>query len=253
MKYLILCLTIVSNILVAETFDVSISNFKFTPNDLTIKVGDTVRWTNNGGFHDVTEDNNVFSSGAASSSTFVFEHTFTSVQEVLYYCTVHSTPGRDINQFMNGRIVVEALEEPFQINQGISGAWFFSETSGSGLLLDLRPSDKFIFAAWFTYDTAQAVKTIGSSDNRWLTASGKYENDKATDMELFHTSGGLFDNSQSVSTEQVGTMTIEFSDCNTGTVNYSIPDENLTGSFPIQRVLAGTESLCENLSNNAEN
>ncbi len=247
MKFLI-PLLLMTQFVTAEVFDVTISNFKFTPNNLTIKVGDTVRWTNVQGFHDVTEDNNNFSSGAASSSAFVFEHTFNSVEEVFYYCTVHSSPGRDINTFMNGRInVEESSMEPFAINQGIAGAWFFPETSGSGLLFDIRPSDKFAFVAWFTYDT-QAAKNIGSSNARWFFAQGNYSNGKFENFSLKKTTGGVFDSTTEITNEEIGNISIEFTDCNSGVVTYNIDTENLSGSFPIQRVIPGSESLCEDLN-----
>jgi plastocyanin len=246
MKKIALLLILVCSIVSAETFDVSILNFRFIPNDLTIEVGDTVRWTNNQGFHDVVADDNSFSSGAASSAAFVFERTFNSVEEILYYCSVHSQPGRDIDDNMNGKItVIEGVAEPtFEINQGISGAWFFPDTSGSGILFDIRPSDKFIFAAWFTYDVETTTK-IGSEDNRWFAVNGNYEGNIAENVALFHTFGGIFDNPQDVTSEQIGTMTFEFSDCNTGIASYNITEGPLIGSFPIQRAVPGTESLCE--------
>jgi plastocyanin len=92
---------------VAATHDVTVRNTFFTPNNITIAVGDTVRWTNNAGLHDVKADDNSFSSPTATS--FVFSRTFMSVAEVRYYCSVHSSPGQNINTNMNGRInVVEA-------------------------------------------------------------------------------------------------------------------------------------------------
>jgi plastocyanin len=91
---------------VAATHDVAVRNNFFTPNDLTIEVGDTVRWTNNGGFHDVTADDGSFNS--APSNSFTFSRTFTSVAEILYHCSVHSSAGRNINSNMNGRINVVA-------------------------------------------------------------------------------------------------------------------------------------------------
>jgi len=252
MKSIYLILLLMSSLVSAETFDVAIWNFKFTPNDLTISVGDTVRWTNTAGFHDVTEDNNVFSSGAASSSAFVFERTFNTIEEILYYCTVHSTPGQDINTNMNGKItVIEAAGETFNINQGISGAWFFPDTAGSGFLIDIRPSDNFFFAAWFTYDVASMAK-IGSEDNRWFTVQGNYTEGSAIDLPIFHTSGGIFDNSQTTSTEQIGTASFVFDSCTGGNLTYSITEGSLSGSFPIQRVLPGTESLCEDLDTPAK-
>lgn len=97
----------------AATHEVTVGNNFFSPNDLTIEVGDTVRWTNNANrTHDVTADD--FSWASETSSSFVYERTFDTVEEVLYHCTVHSSPGRDINQNQNGRInVIEgAQNEP---------------------------------------------------------------------------------------------------------------------------------------------
>ena len=248
MKLFSLLLILITSFLSAKTFDVAISNFKFTPNNLEINVGDTVRWTNTQGFHDVTEDNNAFSSGAASSSPFVFEHTFNSVQEVLYYCTIHSTPGRDINLNMNGRInVTQAAAAPFIINQGISGAWFFPDTAGSGILIDIRPSDQFFFAAWFTYDVASTQPKIGSPDNRWFTIQGNYVDGSATNLPIFQSSGGILDNPQTTTATQVGTMSFDFNGCNGGNVSYTFDAEQITGNFPIQRAIPGTELLCESL------
>jgi PKD repeat protein len=91
----------------AETHDVSVVDNRFSPNDITITVGDTVRWTNaaGGALHDVTSDDGKFSPSVTASS-FTFSLTFDSVDEILYYCTIHSSPGRDRNTRMNGRVVV---------------------------------------------------------------------------------------------------------------------------------------------------
>jgi plastocyanin len=92
----------------AETRDVIVGNNFFEPNDLTIQVGDTVRWTNQSGrTHDVTADDGSFAS--VTSSNFTFSRTFNSVAEILYHCSVHSLPGLDRDTNQNGRItVVEA-------------------------------------------------------------------------------------------------------------------------------------------------
>jgi PKD repeat protein len=94
----------------AVTHQVSIGDNFFSPNNLTINVGDTVRWTYSGGRnHDATADDGSWSS--PTSSNIDFSHTFNSVEEVLYHCTVHSSPGRNINSNMNGRInVIQAVE-----------------------------------------------------------------------------------------------------------------------------------------------
>lgn len=90
----------------AATHDISVRNTFFTPNNITIEVGDTVRWTNTSGLHDVTADDNSFAS--TTSSNFVFSRTFLSEGEVRYFCSVHSSAGQNINTNMNGRINVIA-------------------------------------------------------------------------------------------------------------------------------------------------
>ncbi len=92
----------------AATHEVLVRSNFFSPNNLTIEVGDTVHWSSSGGLHDVTADDNSFAS--PTSSSIDFSRTFTSVAEILYYCTVHSSPGMNIDNNMNGRInVVEAV------------------------------------------------------------------------------------------------------------------------------------------------
>lgn len=93
----------------------------FVPNDVTINVGDTIRFQNEQGPHEVAADNNSWISPTGQG--WVFRRTFNSPGEVLYYCTVHSTPGQNINSFMNGRINVVG-RPPVRLNRGMSGAWF---------------------------------------------------------------------------------------------------------------------------------
>jgi plastocyanin len=76
----------------------------FTPSTLTITVGDTVRWTNTGGNHNVVADDNSFTSGPPSSGPWVYEFVFTSVGVNPYYCVVHGGPG---GAGMSGVITVE--------------------------------------------------------------------------------------------------------------------------------------------------
>ena len=49
------------NVAVAEVHEVTLQNFSFNPNDITIQTGDTVRFSNIQGFHDVTADDQSFS------------------------------------------------------------------------------------------------------------------------------------------------------------------------------------------------
>ncbi len=79
----------------ADVHIVNLGNNFFSPNDLTKKAGDTVRWVNNSThLHDVAADD--FSWASQQSESFVYERPFNTVAEVLYHCTVHSKGGRNI-------------------------------------------------------------------------------------------------------------------------------------------------------------
>jgi plastocyanin len=71
---------------------VIISGFAFSPNIITVHVGDTVTWKNNDGVtHTVTSDSNstvAFNSGNMNDgATFTF--TFTTAGDYWYHCTIH--------------------------------------------------------------------------------------------------------------------------------------------------------------------
>jgi len=83
-------------------------NFTFTPSQLTIKVGDAVKWTNTGGFHNVIADDNSFTSGPASTSAWVFQFTFNSPGTNPYYCVIHGAPS---GVGMSGVITVDAVTD----------------------------------------------------------------------------------------------------------------------------------------------
>jgi plastocyanin len=235
----------------AATIDVQVVNFRYVPNDITIQAGDTVRWTNQGGLHNVRADDGSFGNNA-SNDAWVFSRTFNTPGEVRYHCQIHSGPGQDINQAMNGRITVDPAGTSFAINQGIAGAWFNSATGGQGFMMEVRPSDRFFFVAWFTFDDddspgAPAGAKLGDSDQIWLTAQGNYDGATAQ-IPIFNTVGGRFNNNRPTTTTQVGTMTVSFTSCTAGTVTYSLPGDSLQGVIPIQRVVPGTEALCQTLA-----
>jgi plastocyanin len=63
----------------------------FDPDTVTINVGDTVRWRNEGGNHDVTADDDSFST-PTSDAAWTFSHTFNAAGTNGYYCSVHGLP-----------------------------------------------------------------------------------------------------------------------------------------------------------------
>jgi len=227
----------------AAEITVTLRNFEFVPNDITIQVGDTVKFVNEAGFHDVRADDGSFGNTAAGAP-WEFSQTFNSAGEVLVFCSIHSSPGASIDSNMNARITV--VEGPsFTINQGLSGAWFNPLTSGQGILFDIEPGNQFIFGAIFTYETAVASK-LGAPEHRWLTVQGNYQGNTAQ-LPIFVTSGGVFDQPIPTSTVPIGNATVTFESCTAATLGYELDDPPLSGSIPLQRVIPGTEALCQQL------
>jgi plastocyanin len=73
--------------------EVAMQSSQFQPKELTVKVGTTVKWTNNDqARHTVTSDTGVFDSGnLGKGQTFSF--TFSQAGEYPYYCTFHGGKG----------------------------------------------------------------------------------------------------------------------------------------------------------------
>ena len=70
--------------------EVNISNFSFGPNELEVKVGTTVTWTNKDGTnHTVTSDDGAFDSGTLRRGSS-FSFTFTEAGTFTYHCNFHS-------------------------------------------------------------------------------------------------------------------------------------------------------------------
>ncbi|MEM9555610.1 MAG: Calx-beta domain-containing protein [Acidobacteriota bacterium] len=89
----------------------ALPNNTFSPANLTISVGDTVTWTNGGGFHNVAASDGSFrcaqgcdgqgGDGAPSSAAWSFSITFDQPGTINYVCEVHEALG------MVGSIVVQ--------------------------------------------------------------------------------------------------------------------------------------------------
>lgn len=249
----------------AEVHLVSIQSSRFSPNDITIAPGDSVRWTltasgggcgvygcgggeGEGTAHTVTADDGSFSSGGPQES-FVFERQFNTPAEILYYCDVHSSAGQNINTNMNGRITVMGAEPAFQINAGLNDAWFNPATPGQGFFVNVFPDIGQMFVAWFTYDVQRpdgaATAELGEPGHRWLTAFGPYADDQAV-LDVEFTAGGVFNAAEPAPGQTTGgTLTLEFTGCNAGTLFYDMPSLDLSGSVSIQRIALDNLPACE--------
>lgn len=89
----------------AVTKTVTITDFQFTPNTLTINIGDTVKWLNNGPTSHTassTQTGELWDSGTLASGAF-FEHIFNTKGSYSYHCSIHPS--------MTATIVVRSPEQ----------------------------------------------------------------------------------------------------------------------------------------------
>lgn len=143
----------------------------------------------------------------------------------------------------------------FQINAGLNDAWFDPATSGQGFFFNVYPDIGQLFLAHFTFDAerppADLAAIVGEPGHRWLTAIGPIEGNRVS-LEITLTRGGLFDDGTPVeSTTPYGSYELEFHDCASATLQYSIPGAELAGTIELQRVVKDNEALCEALSSGA--
>ncbi len=75
--------------------------FAFSPAEITINVGDTVRWVNTDGvFHTTTSTSGLWDESLGQEGAS-YEHTFDEVGTFAYRCNPHAT-------FMTGAVIVQA-------------------------------------------------------------------------------------------------------------------------------------------------
>jgi plastocyanin len=80
---------------------VSIDNFTFNPQKLTVKAGTKVTWTNKDDIpHGIAATGNAFARSAAIDTDNTYSFTFTTPGAYQYFCYIHP--------HMTGTIVVEA-------------------------------------------------------------------------------------------------------------------------------------------------
>lgn len=121
------------------------------------------------------------------------------------------------------------------------GAWFNPATDGEGILFDFGPTLDLLFMAWFTF-TLESVEPvdppamdIGSAGQRWMTSLLSLDGNIASGS-LLGRQAGAFDSppTESEANVNIGTITIEFIDCDLARVDYVINTAGVSGSFDIQ-------------------
>ncbi len=140
----------------------------------------------------------------------------------------------------------------FRINKALAGGWFNGATPGQGLFFDIYDDRNQMFAGWYTFDLSRPVDgtaELGEPGHRWLTAFGTV-NGAVADLDVYLAAGGVFDASDPPIGDQtiVGSMTVEFSDCMVGSVDYSLTAPAVSGQFALEPLADSHVELCEFLT-----
>jgi hypothetical protein len=156
--------------------------------------------------------------------------------------------------YINQAIQAYYDSKPFEMNAGLSDAWYNPVTDGQGFFIVVFPDLGKVSLSWFTYDTEQpsedVVANLGDPGHRWLNALGRYSGNQAV-LAVKIASGGLFDTpaeEAEVTRTRDGTIILTFDDCNSGTVEYDIPSVVRQGIVPIERIVGDNIALCEALT-----
>jgi hypothetical protein len=142
-------------------------------------------------------------------------------------------------------------QRPFQINYGLTDAWFDRTVPGQGVFINVFPKSRTMFVGWFTFDLEGFIPavpiTIGAGEHRWLTAQGRYYDDSA-DLDLFLTKGGLFNQGQpKPNTTPYGNLHLQFSDCESSVMRFSVPQGQIEGDIHLSRVSSERVELCREI------
>jgi plastocyanin len=93
----------------------------FSPEVVTIRAGDTVRFVNVDGFHNVLSDDGTWTSGPAASAPWTYSRVFPVPGTFGYYCVPHGGPGTGM---FGTVIVLDSIElgHGSQITEDLNGA-----------------------------------------------------------------------------------------------------------------------------------
>ncbi|MBX7132104.1 MAG: hypothetical protein K1X67_05425 [Fimbriimonadaceae bacterium] len=163
----LMCLAVHS---IAVTHDVMIMDFAFSPANITIQPGDTVRWSNHDFVpHTATALNGLFNSGTIfSGGTWSF--TFTTAGLANYRCNIHPHMTGSVNvastsATVSGNITLEAYIP------GASGQHIMFEVRDGASVVDTQMVMLGAGGA-YSFATSQiGTRAIAAKGDHWLSKS----------------------------------------------------------------------------------
>jgi len=142
------------------------------------------------------------------------------------------------------------------LNQhGLTGSWYEPATSGQGfavqIIPDQTPGNGVAFVSWFTFDTVVG----GAERQRWYTLQGPVVTGQPNaSLTIYQNTGGNFNAPPATNAQAVGTATLSFDTCSSGSLSYTFSDgSSRTGTVPLTRLLPNvTCSLTTPFPTNAD-
>jgi hypothetical protein len=127
---------------------------------------------------------------------------------------------------------------PNRVQHGFTGSWYEAATSGQGIEVEVYPSSTSstgsMFVSWFTYDIAAG----GADHERWYTAFGSLVfGQPVVPLTIYQNTGGSFNAPPITNGQAVGTATLYFNACTSGSFSYSFSDgTGRMGTIPLTRL-----------------
>ena len=120
---------------------------------------------------------------------------------------------------------------PINADFTFSGNWYNSATDGQGFSVEVNPMNGAVFVPWYTY--APGGAGAGAAGQRWYTASGSFAaGSRSIALDIYETTGGVFDTHTvpGPSSVKVGTGTLAFQTCSTGTFDFTFTSGSSSGA-----------------------
>jgi len=142
--------------------------------------------------------------------------------------------GTTLNPLLSAALVIEGPAVDYLIDEGINAHFYNPQTDGQGLLLEYVPNTQIVVAYWFTFGA--------NNEQQWMLGTGTPQGNQVT-MNMSATTGGQLNSDQVVSEVPWGELTLIFTDCFSGEAHYNGREQQLSGSFPFQRLYLA--ELCQ--------
>jgi hypothetical protein len=117
------------------------------------------------------------------------------------------------------------------IGPAFTGSWYDPAQSGHGLVLEVLPGNSLL-AYWFTFNPA-------GNQQAWFGGAGTYSGNTATIMQVEQPTGGRWIpnfNPDTIVRHPWGTLTLTFTDCNHGKVDFNSVFGYGSGSMDLTRL-----------------